>query len=130
MAAEHGEAGAIVENENHQEAEDDASTSPGAASSSGPWSADEIAAIATAHAERLTKEHKKLQDDRKTAAEAKKVLTRQIRNQKKRVARLKSRARNLQNADLMDLIAMNELVKTAAKAKAKGKAKARATAVP
>ena len=69
-------------------------------------------------------------EDRKTAAEAKKVLTRQIRNQKKRTARLKSRARNLQNGDLMDLIAMNALVAAAAKAKAKAKAKAQATAAP
>ena len=130
MAAEHGEEADLDEAADQHDAEDGASTSPGSASSAGPWSAEEIAAIATAHADRLSKEHKKLLEDRKSAAAAKKTLTRAIRNQKKRTARLKSRARNLQNSDLMDLIAMNALVSVAAKAKAKAKAKGKATAAP
>ena len=130
MAAEHVEEADLDEVEDKPDAEDGASSAPGAASSAGPWSAEEIAAIATAHADRLSKEHQKLLEDRKSAAEAKKVLTREIRNQKKRTARLKSRARNLQNRDLMDLIAMNALVSVAAKAKAKAKAKGKAAAAP
>ena len=128
MAEEHVEEGAIDKSEDHQESEEEARTSPGSAASSACWPPNEIAAIASAHADRLSKEHQKLLADRKTAAEAKKTLTRQIRNQKKRTARLKGRARNLQDGDLMDLIAMNALVATAAKAKAKAKAKGKASA--
>ena len=130
MASEADEEGAVGGNSEHPVSDDDAPASQGSASSATSLSPQDIAAIASAHADRLAKEHKKLLHERKTAAEAKKHLTRQIRNQKKRTARLKSRARNLQNGDLMDLIAMNALVAAAAKAKAKAKAKAQATAAP
>ena len=130
MAEEHG-ADSEVEDANAEEPgvlAAPAGDTGGASSST--ISVDDIAKIAADRAQALDKEQKQMLADRKAAAEAKKQLTRDIRNTKKRNARLKARARNLQDRDLMDLIAMNALVATAAqaKAKAKGKAKAKATA--
>ena len=104
---------------------------PGSASSSSAHdnlTVEEIARIAAHRAELLDAAAKKMDADRKHAAEQKRVLTRQIRNQKRRTARLKSRARNLHDCDLMDLIAMNALTAATAKAKAKARAKAKAKA--
>ena len=101
---------------------------PGAADGGSPCNAEGDAAASAedffenfirVKADALDEQRTELKSRRQALAKAKKDLTKEMRNQRRRQSRLKRKARDLHSGDLLELLAMKASGVAAAKAKAK-----------